>query len=146
MSASRPQGGPAKIVWPDRLGRTPTRKLWFDRIRSLPPGLDLFAIASTFNVGKTTAHTWAKTFGYEIRDDRGSRDRTNRQISFQATAEDGSHHVILVLPGPEPQNAQAAKSKLLLTTQNHRVYRVSKGIYQFVATGQRLISKDTNAP
>lgn len=148
MSKSSPEGEADRLVWPARLQRTPTRTLWFNRIRSLPPGLDLHAIATTFKVAKTTAHTWAKMFGYAIRDDRGSRDRTNRPGSFEATAEDGSRHIIMILlqSPAAPTSAPSAPARLLLTTQNHRVYRVSKGIYQFVATGQRLISNDRNAP
>lgn len=147
MSKSKPGGKPGGIVWPDRLKRTPTRALWFDRIRSLSLGLDLGTIANKFNVAKTTAHTWCQTFGYTIRDTRGSRPSAARTASFEAVAEDGSRHVILIMDNPAAKTPRKpAATHPLVTTRNQHVYRVSKGIYQFVATGQRLISKDPAAP
>jgi hypothetical protein len=171
------QGGDSgEIVWPARLKRTPVRVLWFDRIRSLPPGLDLQTIANMFEVGKTTAHMWVNTFGYVTRDDRGGRGKKRKSPSpqtpttpenppapgapghpfvppeamervgsFDAVAEDGSRHVILIFrPGVSDQ--PATRQPVLFTSFNERVYRVSTGIYQFVATGKRLISKDPKAP
>jgi hypothetical protein len=147
MSKSKPGRESGGMDWPDRLKRTPTRALWFDRIRSLPPGLELGAIATKFKVAKTTAHTWCQTFGYTIHDTRGSRPHAAQTASFEAVAEDGSRHVILIMDGPPAKlPRKPAATRVLVTTRNQRVYRVSKGIYQFVATGQRLISKDPVAP
>lgn len=147
MSKSKRGADSGGIVWPDRLKRTPTRALWFDRIRSLPPGLDLEAIATKFKVGKTTAHTWCQTFGYTIHDTRGSRPNAARTASFEAVAEDGSRHTILITQGSGGKSSRKpAATPTLVTTRNQQVFRVAKGIYQFVATGQRLISKDPTAP
>jgi len=174
------QGGDSgEIVWPARLKRTPVRVLWFDRIRSLPPGLDLQTIANMFDVGKTTAHMWVNTFGYVTRDDRGGAGKKRepsklppsqttppnapaseipapptaaptameRVGSFEAVAEDGSRHVVLIFRhAPGTSDSPAARQPVLFTSFNERVYRVSRGIYQFVATGKRLISKDPQAP
>jgi hypothetical protein len=176
MADAGPGGGSGDIVWPERLKRTPVRVLWFDRIRSLPSGLDLRAIADRFGVGKTTAHMWVNTFGYVTRDGRGGAGKRNppaaeaapregtpapgasapavthpgsmlRVGSFDAVAEDGTRHVILIYQRAQGTSAgDAAQQPVLFTSFNERIYRVSKGLYQFVATGRRLISKDPQAP
>ena len=171
MADAGAEGGSGEILWPERLKRTPVRLLWFDRIRSLPPGLDLQTIADRFGVAKTTAHMWVNTFGYVPRDDRGGAAKKRSETpaampaqsssppdatsippsdpaqlkrvgSFDAIAEDGRRHVILIFQAPDGTPGQP----VLFTSFNERVYRVSKGVYQFVATGRRLISKDPQAP
>ena len=161
MSDIHPRRAPVPIVWPQRLKRTPTRALWFDRIRSLPPGLDLQSISRMFKVTRTTAHLWVKTFGYAAPDrrkspksktvQRGAKRRRAKpnpvSRTFEALAEDGSRHVVLATYPAESAGAGKPRANPVLTTSGkQQLYRVAKGIYQFVATGQRLMSKDRAAP
>lgn len=66
---------------------------------------------------------------------------------FRAVAEDGTPHLVRIcLPLPTDPAGGMTGQPILLTSADRRVFRVSRGLYQFVATGQRLRSTDPNAP
>lgn len=67
-------------------------------------------------------------------------------LRFEAVDEDGLRHVIQIFDMPPGPQGDPPAQRVLLTSRQQRVYRIAKGLYQFVATGIRLISDDPDAP
>lgn len=63
---NKPQGAPAaaKLTWPEGLNETPTRHLWFARLKSLPPGLTVRVAADRLRRQDSLVYFWMKVFGY----------------------------------------------------------------------------------
>lgn len=56
------------LAWPAGVQPTRVRLMWYYRVRALPAGMDLGAIAAKFGVSKSNAHRWTHVFGYRTSD------------------------------------------------------------------------------
>ena len=56
------------LDWPAGVQPTRVRLMWYYRVRALPAGMDLGAIAAKFRVSKSNAHRWTHLFGYRLSD------------------------------------------------------------------------------
>lgn len=77
------------LTWPAGMAETAVRRVWFERLRKLPPGLDADAVARRFGSNYRAVLRWAHVFGYQFRDRRRhtDRDRWNKVDWSQTDAQ-----------------------------------------------------------
>ncbi len=64
------------MQWPAGLRPSTIRKLWFDQLANVPPGLELLEVGSRLGKPYTDVYRWATLFHYPFPDRRKNRSST----------------------------------------------------------------------
>lgn len=78
----------ASLSWPPGLLLTRRRKVWFDCLAKLEPGLDIATIARRLDKPYFTVWTWVQTFGYRYLDTRRLRGKQKHVWSSEHDPDD----------------------------------------------------------